>query len=70
LPSEFTKDNKNFRIINEGFLNYFEDKNEKNRYDVVATSFFIDKGVNIYEMIEMVHSVLKKGGVWINSGPF
>ena len=40
-----------------------------NYYDCVITCFFIDTAKNIFEYIEVIERVLKKGGIWINFGP-
>ena len=41
----------------------------KNYYDCIITCFFIDTAKNIFEYIEVIERVLKKGGIWINFGP-
>lgn len=41
----------------------------KEEYDCVITCFFIDTAKNIFEYIEIIERVLKKGGIWINFGP-
>jgi len=38
-------------------------------YDCVITCFFIDTAKNIFEYVDIIHRVLKKGGIWINLGP-
>ena len=43
--------------------------NVNNYYDCVITCFFIDTAKNIFEYIEVIERVLKKGGIWINFGP-
>ena len=37
--------------------------------DCVVTCFFMDCAHNILEFIEVIHRVLKTGGIWINLGP-
>ena len=49
------------------FLDIYE--KEKGQWDCVATCFFIDTAQNIISYIERIHSVLKPGGIWVNSGP-
>jgi carnosine N-methyltransferase len=49
--------------------NFLEIYKEPNHWDCVATCFFIDCVNNIVELIEVIYSILKPGGVWINLGP-
>lgn len=48
------------------FLQVYRDKDY---WDCVATCFFIDCANNIIEFVEVIHSILKPGGIWINLGP-
>ena len=43
-------------------------KGIKEQYDLIVTLFFIDVSKNIIECVEMMHDLLKQGGVWINLG--
>ena len=43
-------------------------KGVKDQYDLVVTCFFIDVSKNIVELVEIMHDLLKQGGVWINLG--
>ena len=43
-------------------------KGQKDLYDLIVTLFFIDVSKNIVEYVEIMHDLLKKGGVWINLG--
>ena len=49
------------------FIQLFYDKKEC--YDCVITCFFIDTAKNVFEYIDVISNVLKKGGIWINFGP-
>ena len=51
------------------FTRVFNRHSEKGKYDVVATLFFIDTARNLISYFETIHSLLKKGGLWINFGP-
>ena len=42
---------------------------EPQRFDVVATCFFVDTAHNIIEYIRTIHRCLKGDGYWINLGP-
>ena len=48
---------------------FLEVYTEKEQWDCVATSFFIDTAHNIIEYIERIALILKPGGHWINIGP-
>ena len=43
-------------------------KGIKNKYDLIVTLFFIDVSKNIIEYVEIMHDLLKKGGIWVNLG--
>ena len=38
------------------------------RWDCLATVFFIDTAHNIIAYIETIYKILKPGGVWVNIG--
>jgi carnosine N-methyltransferase len=38
-------------------------------FDAVVTCFFIDTAHNILEYLEVIHSVLRPGGLWVHLGP-
>lgn len=42
---------------------------QKKVFGAIVTCFFIDTASNIYEYIELIRQLLKKGGVWVNVGP-
>ena len=41
-------------------------KGIKDQYDLIVTLFFIDVSKNIIEFVEIMHDLLKKGGIWLN----
>lgn len=43
--------------------------NNKDSYDVVASSFFLDTASSVIDYIKSIHHCLKQNGVWINFGP-
>ena len=43
-------------------------KGIKDKYDLIVTLFFIDVSKNIIEYVEIMHDLLKQGGVWVNLG--
>ena len=49
------------------FTKLYNDK--QNHYDCVITCFFVDTAKNIFEYLDVIEKVLKKGGIWINFGP-
>lgn len=38
-------------------------------FDAVVTCFFIDTAHNILDYLEVIHGVLRPGGIWIHLGP-
>eukprot|EP01132_Coremiostelium_polycephalum_P005113 gene5113-6364_t len=57
----------NFVLSPGDFFDYYKDVNSI--FDSVCTCFFIDTVPNIMEALEIIFSVLKPGGFWINNGP-
>ena len=55
---------KPIKFIKGDFLLLY--KGLKDLYDCIVTLFFIDVSKNIVEYIEIIHDLLKKGGLWIN----
>ena len=43
--------------------------NKSNYFDCVITCYFIDTGQNVIKYIDIIHNILKQGGIWINLGP-
>lgn len=43
--------------------------NKNNYFDCVITCYFIDTGQNVIKYIDIIHNILKQGGIWINLGP-
>lgn len=64
------KNNKDYGKLKLSIGDFIEQYNKINEYyDCVITCYFIDTAQNIIEYIEIIHNVLKKGGLWINFGP-
>ena len=59
-------DAKPIKFVKGDFLLLY--KGKKDIYDCIVTLFFIDVSKNIIEYVEIMHDLLKKGGVWINLG--
>ena len=57
---------KPIKFIKGDFLLRY--KGKKDLYDCIVTLFFIDVSKNIVEYVEIMHDLLKKGGVWVNLG--
>ena len=67
-PSQLPEDAR-FSMAAGNFVDIYSEPNYLASQDAVVTSFFIDCAHNIVEFIQVIHGVLKKGGVWINLGP-
>lgn len=64
------KNNKDYGKLTLFIGDFIELYNNINDcYDCVITCYFIDTAQNIIEYIEIIHKILKKGGLWINFGP-
>jgi carnosine N-methyltransferase len=51
------------------FLLLYESEEQKDRFDVVATVFFLDTAPNIIRYLEAIRNCLKSGGILVNAGP-
>jgi len=67
-PSQLPEDAR-FSMAAGNFVEVYSEPEYLASQDAVVTSFFIDCAHNIVEFIQVIHGVLKKGGVWINLGP-
>jgi carnosine N-methyltransferase len=56
-------------MIAGDFIQVYDQASQHNQWDCVCTCFFIDCANNIIDFIEIIHKILKPGGVWINLGP-
>ena len=52
------------------FVGWYSQEIYRNRFNAVATVFFIDTAPNLIKYIEATHNCLIPGGVWVNNGPF
>ena len=57
---------KPIKFMKGDFLLLYKGKTDL--YDLIVTLFFIDVSKNIIEYVEIMHDLLKKGGVWVNLG--
>lgn len=55
-----------FSMVAGDFLQVYA--GQKECFDVIATSYFIDTAQNIVEYIQLIHDLLVGGGLWINTG--
>jgi hypothetical protein len=51
------------------FLLLYGNEEQRDRFDAVATVFFLDTAPNIIRYIEAIRNCLRKGGLLINVGP-
>lgn len=51
------------------FVEVYKQPEQKGAYDAVVTCFFVDTAHNVLEYLDVVHYMLKSGGVWVNHGP-
>ncbi|GKV15259.1 hypothetical protein SLEP1_g26055 [Rubroshorea leprosula] len=58
-----------FSMCGGDFVEVYNDPCQVGVWDAVVTCFFIDTAHNIIEYIEIISTILKEGGVWINLGP-
>jgi hypothetical protein len=53
----------------KNFTKDFASQEHENRFDVIATCYFVDTAKNLLDYINVIRHILKPGGVWINVGP-
>ena len=51
------------------FVVLYSQPGNENKFDIVATVFFIDTAPNLIRYVEAIRNCLKTGGIWINHGP-
>lgn len=51
------------------FIEVYSSPTESQKWDVVATCFFIDTARNFIRYLEVFNHLLPLGGLWINLGP-
>jgi carnosine N-methyltransferase len=56
-------------MIAGDFVQVYGDPSQKESWDCVCSCFFIDCASNIVEFLEIIHRILRPGGIFINYGP-
>ncbi|KAL8720910.1 MAG: hypothetical protein Q9225_002296 [Loekoesia sp. 1 TL-2023] len=51
------------------FSDFYMNARNRNKFDAVATVFFLDTASNLISYIQTVSNCLKPGGIWVNNGP-
>lgn len=51
------------------FTELYDDEKYKDKFDAVATVFFLDTAPNLIKYIQTIRNCLKPGGILINNGP-
>ncbi|KAI9306576.1 N2227-domain-containing protein [Cunninghamella echinulata] len=69
VPGQDLNPHVDFSMVAGDFLEVYTTEENQNAWDCVVTCFFIDTAKNIIQYMEVIHSILKQGGVWINIGP-
>lgn len=67
-PNELQEE-ASFSMAGGDFMEVYNAVEYISSQDCVVTCFFMDCAHNILEFIEVIHRVLKTGGIWINLGP-
>jgi carnosine N-methyltransferase len=56
-------------MIAGDFVQVYGDASQKESWDCVCSCFFIDCANNIVEFLEIIHRILRPGGIFVNYGP-
>jgi len=67
-PNTLPEDSK-FSMAAGDFLEVYSAPEYVSSQDCVVTCFFIDCAHNVLQVIQVIHKVLKSGGMWLNLGP-
>ena len=51
------------------FTVLYSNEEHRERFEAVATVYFLDTAPNVIRYIETIHNCLRPGGVWVNLGP-
>ncbi|GAA5947393.1 hypothetical protein JCM3775_004294, partial [Rhodotorula graminis] len=51
------------------FVELYGADEQRAQWDACATCFFVDTARNVVRYLEVIHSLLKPGGLWVNCGP-
>eukprot|EP01038_Epipyxis_sp_PR26KG_P010677 gene10677-14338_t len=69
-PHSINKDYTSLSVQYGDFIKVYGMSNShKERFDCIITCFFIDTAENILQYLSIISHILKKDGLWINSGP-
>ncbi|KAF2835463.1 N2227-domain-containing protein [Patellaria atrata CBS 101060] len=60
-------DTSSVLLVEGDFTTAFQ--GSRDSFDFIVTHFFIDTARNLMSYLETIHTTLRKGGYWINSGP-
>ncbi|KXS17597.1 N2227-domain-containing protein [Gonapodya prolifera JEL478] len=58
-----------FSMVAGDFIDIYGGVKERGQWDCVVTCFFLDTARNVCQYMDVIHSCLVPGGVWINLGP-
>ena len=64
-----TPASERFSMSAADFCSWDKEPQNRDKYDAIATVFFIDTAPNLIAYIEAAANCLKSGGIWINVGP-
>ncbi|KNE64004.1 hypothetical protein AMAG_09064 [Allomyces macrogynus ATCC 38327] len=68
LPSSLP-DGSDMSMAAGDFVEVYSSPTYTDAFDSVLTCFFLDTAHNIVEYLEILHRIVRSGGVWINNGP-
>ncbi|KAJ2645957.1 hypothetical protein IWW40_005768 [Coemansia sp. RSA 1250] len=70
LPSEMPyRDTADFSMTAGDFIEVYGAEDQKEKWDVVVTCFFMDTANNVLAYLDTLWNALKPGALWINLGP-
>ncbi|KNE67528.1 hypothetical protein AMAG_11983 [Allomyces macrogynus ATCC 38327] len=68
LPSSLP-DGADMSMVAGDFVEVYSSPTYTAAFDSVLTCFFLDTAHNIVEYLEILHRIVRSGGIWINNGP-
>lgn len=67
VACKVVSEESDFSMAAGEFTEIYQD--DKEEFDGIVTCFFLDTANNVFNYIDTIGYILKRGGIWINYGP-
>ena len=69
IDEDNSQQQQQFSMAAGDFVGIYRHPREQGKWDGVVSCFFLDAAPNVIEYIQIIHSMLKEDGIFINFGP-